>query len=85
MPSNERDFARLSGRINGEKEAARFHRVMEILKADAKENGISIKMALFLWEKNRCIDCTIENGRIFLEKKFKEFLTTEGKYIDVEK
>ena len=48
MPSNERDFARLSGRINGEKEAARFHRVMEILKADAKENGISIKMALYL-------------------------------------
>ena len=62
MPSNERDFARLSGRINGEKEAARFHRVMEILKADAKENGISIKMALFLWERAVCPDLTTESG-----------------------
>lgn len=62
MPNNERDFARLSGRINGEKEAARFHRVMEILKADAKENGISLEMALYLWERAECPDLTTESG-----------------------
>lgn len=62
MPSNERDFARLSGRINGEKEAAKFHRVMEILKADAKENGISLEMALYLWERAECADLTTESG-----------------------
>ena len=64
MPSNERDFARLSGRINGEKEAARFHRVMEILKQDAKENGISLEMALFLWERAECPDLTTECGNM---------------------
>ena len=62
MPSNERDFARLSGRINGEKEAAKFHRVMEILKQDAKENGITLKLALYLWERAECPDLTTESG-----------------------
>ena len=62
MLNEERDFARLSGRINGEKEAARFHRVMEILKQDAKENGITLKLALFLWERAECPDLTTESG-----------------------
>ena len=62
MLNGERDFARLSGRINGEKEAAKFHRVMEILKQDAKENGISLEMALFLWERAECPDLTTESG-----------------------
>ena len=62
MLNEERDFARLSGRINGEKEAAKFHRVMEILKQDAKENGITLKLALFLWERAECPDLTTESG-----------------------
>ena len=62
MLNGERDFTRLSGRINGEKEAAKFHRVMEILKQDAKENGITLKLALFLWERAECPDLTTESG-----------------------
>ena len=79
------EFARLRGKIVTLCDIAHFNRNMEILKEDARKNGITMLMALYVWEKNGCIDCTIENGRIFLEKKFKEFLTTGGKYIDVEK
>ena len=79
------EFARLRGKIVTLCDIAKFNKVMSILREDAKKCGISFETALYVWEKNGCIDCTIENGRIFLEKKFKEFLTTGGKYIDVEK
>ena len=72
------EFARLRGKIVTLCDIAHFNKVMSILKADAKKEGITMQMALYVWEKNGCIDCTIENGRIFLEKKFKEFLTTKS-------
>ena len=79
------EFARLRGKILTLCDIEHFNKNMSILREDAKKNGITPLMALYIWEKNGCIDCTMENGRIFLEKKFKEFLTTGGKYIDVEK
>ena len=79
------EFARLRGKIVTLCDIEHFNKNMSILREDAKKNGITPLMALYIWEKNGCIDCTMENGRIFLEKKFKEFLTTGGKYIDVEK
>lgn len=73
------EFARLRGKIVTLCDIEHFLKVMNILKEDAKKERITMKMALYIWEKNGCIDCTIENGRIFLEKKFKEFSTTGGK------
>lgn len=81
----QEEFARLRGKIVTLCDIEHFNKNMSILREDAKKNGITPLMALYIWEKNGCIDCTMENGRIFLEKKFKEFLTTGGKYIDVEK
>ena len=72
------EFARLRGKIVTACDIAHFNRNMSILRENAKKNGITMLMALYVWEKNGCIDCTIENGRIFLEKKFKEFLTTDS-------
>ena len=79
------EFARLRGSIVKVCDIEHFNRVMTILRDDAKKRGVSFQAALYVWEKNGCIDCTIENGRVFIEKKFNEFLTTGGKYIDVEK
>ena len=73
------EFARLRGSIVKVCDIAHFNRNMAILKEDARKRGISFLAALYVWEKNGCIDCTIENGRIFLEKKFKEFLATGEK------
>ena len=73
------EFARLRGKILTLCDCEHFNRNMTILREDAKKNGISFETALHVWEKNGCIDCTIENGRIFLEKKFKEFLATGEK------
>lgn len=72
------EFARLRGKIVTLCDIEHFCKVMSIIKESAKKNGITMLMALYVWEKNGCIDCTIENGRIFLEKKFKEFLTTNS-------
>ena len=72
------EFARLRGKIVTLCDIEHFNRNMDILREDANKNGITMLMALYVWEKNGCIDCTIENGRIFLEKKFKEFLTTDS-------
>ena len=79
------EFARLRGKIVTLCDIEHFNKNMSILKENAKKNGDNWLTVLYVWEKNGCIDCTIENGRIFLEKKIKEFLTTGGKYIDVEK
>ena len=79
------EFARLRGKIVTLCDIEHFNKNMDILRESARKEGITTRMALYVWEKNGCIDCTIENGRIFLENKFKEFLTTGGKYIDVEK
>ena len=73
------EFARLRGKIVTACDIAHFNKNMSILRENARKNGISMLMALHVWEKNGCIDCTIENGRIFLEKKLKEFSTTGGK------
>ena len=73
------EFARLRGKIVTLCDREHFNRVMTILKEDARKCGINFETALYVWEKNGCIDCTIENGRIFLEKKFKEFLATGEK------
>lgn len=73
------EFARLRGKIVTLCDIEHFNKVMEILRESAKKNGMSMLSALYVWEKNGCIDCTIENGRIFLEKKLKEFSTTGGK------
>ena len=56
------EFARLRGRIVTLCDIEHFNRVMEILKADAKKEGITMQMALFIWERAKCPDLTTRSG-----------------------
>ena len=56
------EFARLRGKIVTLCDIAHFNKVMEILKADAKKEGITMQMALFIWERAKCPDLTTRSG-----------------------
>ena len=56
------EFARLRGKIVTLCDIEHFNKVMEILKADAKKEGITMQMALFIWERAKCPDLTTRSG-----------------------
>lgn len=56
------EFARLRGKIVTACDIAHFNRNMDILREDAKKERITMKMALYIWEKARCPDLTTRSG-----------------------
>ena len=56
------EFARLRGSIVTACDIAHFNRNMDILREDAKKERITMKMALYIWEKARCPDLTTRSG-----------------------
>ena len=56
------EFARLRGKIVTLCDIEHFNKVMSILKADAKKEGITMQMALFIWERSGCADLTTKSG-----------------------
>lgn len=56
------EFARLRGKIVTACDIAHFNKVMEILREDAKKNGITMRMALYIWEKAHTPDLTTKSG-----------------------
>jgi hypothetical protein len=56
------EFARLRGSIVKACDIAHFNKVMTILKKEAKDCGITIQMALFIWERAQCPDLTTRSG-----------------------
>ena len=56
------EFARLRGKIVTLCDIEHFNKVMEILKADAKKEGITMQMALYVWERAKCPDLTTRSG-----------------------
>ena len=56
------EFARLRGSILTLCDREHFNRVMNILKEDAKEKGITMIRALYIWERSKCADLTTKSG-----------------------
>lgn len=56
------EFARLRGKIVTLCDIAHFNKNMSILKEDAKKCGITLKLALFIWERASCPDLTTQSG-----------------------
>ena len=56
------EFARLRGKIVTLCDREHFNRNMSILRENAKKNGITMLMALYVWEKARCPDLTTRSG-----------------------
>lgn len=56
------EFARLRGKIVTACDIAHFNKNMEILKADAKKEGISFLTALHVWEMAHTPDLTTRSG-----------------------
>ena len=56
------EFARLRGKIVTLCDIEHFNKNMEILKADAKKEGITMQMALYVWEKAHTPDLTTRSG-----------------------
>ena len=56
------EFARLRGKIVTLCDIEHFNRNMAILKEDAKKEGITTRMALYIWEKAHTPDLTTASG-----------------------
>ena len=56
------EFARLRGKIVTLCDREHFNKVMNILREDAKKEGITMQMALFIWERAKCPDLTTKSG-----------------------
>ena len=56
------EFARLRGKIVTLCDIAHFNKVMSILREDAKKNGITLRMALYVWERAKCPDLSTKSG-----------------------
>ena len=56
------EFARLRGKIVTLCDIEHFNRNMSILRDDAKKEGITMQMALFIWERAKCPDLTTRSG-----------------------
>ena len=56
------EFARLRGKIVTLCDIEHFNKNMAILKEDAKKNGITMRMALYVWERAACPDLTTKSG-----------------------
>lgn len=56
------EFARLRGKIVAACDIAHFNKNMEILKKNAEKEGITMLMALYVWEKAHTPDLTTRSG-----------------------
>lgn len=56
------EFARLRGKIVTACDIAHFNKNMSILKENAKKEGITMLMALYVWEKAHAPDLTTTSG-----------------------
>ena len=56
------EFARLRGKIVTLCDIEHFNKVMSILRNNAKKEGITMQMALFIWERAKCPDLTTKSG-----------------------
>ena len=56
------EFARLRGKIVTLCDIEHFNKVMSILRENAKKNGITMRMALYIWEKAHTPDLTTRSG-----------------------
>ena len=56
------EFARLRGKIMTLCDIEHFNKNMSILKENAKKEGITMRMALYVWEKSACPDLTTKSG-----------------------
>ena len=56
------EFARLRGKIVTLCDIEHFNRNMSILKTDANKEGITMQMALYVWERAKCPDLTTMSG-----------------------
>ena len=56
------EFARLRGKIVTLCDIEHFNRNMSLLRDDAKKEGITMQMALFIWERAKCPDLTTISG-----------------------
>lgn len=56
------EFARLRGSIVSACDREHFNRNMTILKENAKKEGITMIMALYIWERAACPDLTTTSG-----------------------
>ena len=56
------EFARLRGKIVTLCDREHFLKVMRILREDAKKEGITMQMALYVWEKAHTPDLTTKSG-----------------------
>lgn len=56
------EFARLRGKIITACDIAHFNKNMEILRENAKKEGITMLMALYVWEKAHTPDLTTKSG-----------------------
>ena len=56
------EFARLRGKIVTLCDIEHFNKNMSILRENAKKNGITMLMALYVWEKAHTPDLTTKSG-----------------------
>ena len=56
------EFARLRGKIVTLCDIEHFNRNMSVLRKDAKEKGITMLRALYIWERSKCADLTTTSG-----------------------
>ena len=56
------EFARLRGSIVSLCDIQHFNEVMRILRENAKEKGITMIRALYIWERSKCADLTTKSG-----------------------
>ena len=56
------EFARLRGKIVTLCDIEHFNRNMSLLRESAKKNGITMLMALYVWERAKCPDLTTRSG-----------------------
>ena len=56
------EFARLRGKIVSLCDREHFNRNMTILRENAKEKGITMIRAMYIWERSKCADLTTKSG-----------------------
>ena len=56
------EFARLRGKIVTLCDIEHFNKNMSILRENAKKEGITMRLALFIWERACCPDLTTKSG-----------------------
>ena len=62
VDGEQEEFARLRGSIVSACDREHFNKNMAILRENAKKEGITMQMALYVWERSACPDLTTDSG-----------------------